>query len=265
MAENSNSDPVRPPPLSGARRPGPFAPLRAFLVIRQIHFSAWLHRRPVLAVASAAVLVLAAGAGTWVAVFGMPDLPFGQPKTLSQAREAARAKPSDASVQRDLGHKLWDARKHRPALAAYGRALALDRSAADDRMIANLVAAFGTAEQREAESLISKYDLTAADKPLQPLVHSKRYGVRWAAVHTLDRLRKGSKANWETAYILDLDSSECNVRRQAVDKLGIIGTKRAVAALHAAKAEDAKTGGWFRPRCLGDRLDTAEQKILARR
>jgi len=265
MSTIPTSDPGRPPPLPAAKKPGPLAALRAFLVIRQIRFSAWVHGRPVLAVTTGLALLLAAGAGTWVALSGMPDLPFGQPKTLSEAREAARAKPSDASVQRDLGHKLWDARKHKAALAAYGRALALDRGAADDRTISNLVAAFGTSEQREAEGLIWKYDLTAAEKPLQPLVHSNRYGVRWGAVHTLDRLRRGNKANWETAYILDLDSSECNVRRQAVDKLGIIGTKRAIAALRAARAEDAKTGGWFRSRCLGDRLDTAEQKILARR
>ena len=44
-----------------------------------------------------------------------------------------------------------------------------------------------------------------------------------------------------------------------------IGTRRAVAALREAKAEDEKTGGWFKQRCLGDRVGDAEQKILARR
>ncbi len=84
-------------------------------------------------------------------------------------------------------------------------------------------------------------------------------------MQTLDRLRKGTRANWETAYILDLDSPKCDVRRRAVDKLGDIGTQRAVKALRAARADDEKTGGWFSSRCLGARLETAENQILARR
>ena len=35
-----------------------------------------------------------------------------------------------------------------------------------------------------------------------------------------------------------------------------------MTALRAQRADDEKTGGWFTPRCLGDRLDDAEQKIL---
>ena len=89
--------------------------------------------------------------------------------------------------------------------------------------------------------------------------------MQWGAVRTLDRLDRGSKGYWETAYIADLDSPNCDVRRTAVDKLGAIGTRRAVAALREAKAEDERTGGWFKSRCLGDRPDDAEQKILARR
>ena len=252
-------------PPSGAPRPGLLARLKAFMVIRQIRISAWVHGSPVLAVTIVVALAAVGAAGGWVAANGLPDLPVFQPRTLSEAREAARAKPSDASVQRDLGHKLWDARRRRAALAAYGRALALDRAVADDRTVANLVACFGTSDQRTAEALIAKHQLVAAERPLQPLLRSKRHAVRWGAVHTLDRLGKGSKASWETAYLVDLESSDCDVRRQAVEKLGVIGSKRAVAALRAAKVQDEKTGGWFRSRCLGDRLDTAEQKILARR
>jgi HEAT repeat protein len=104
-----------------------------------------------------------------------------------------------------------------------------------------------------------------AQDGLETLTRSRAYGVRWAAVRTLDRLGRGTKRNWETAYVLDLDSPRCEVRRTAVEKLGAIGTRRTVSALREARAEDEKTGGWFRSRCLGDRLDDAEQKILARR
>jgi HEAT repeat protein len=124
---------------------------------------------------------------------------------------------------------------------------------------------FGGRDQRDAEALIWKNKLVAAEEGLQALTRSKVHRVRWGAVRTLDRLDKGSKAYWETAYILDLDSPECGVRRTAVEKLGAIGSRRAVAALREAKADDEKTGGFFRPRCLGDRLDDAEQRILARR
>ncbi len=265
MSDTPKSGPVRPPPLPAAKRPGLLARLKAFLVIRQIRVSAWAHRRPAVAIASAILVVAAAGGAAWVAVEGVPDLPFLQPATLGEARQAARERPNDASVQRDLGHKLWDARRRHKAMAAYARALALDRSVADDRMISNLVAAFGTSEQREAEALLWQNERVAAAKPLEPLVHSKRHAVRWGAVHTLDRLHKGTRANWETAYILDLDARECELRRQAVDTLGALGPKRALAALRAATQDDETPGGWFRPRCLGDRLDSAEQRILARR
>ena len=150
-------------------------------------------------------------------------------------------------------------------MKAYARALAADAAAADDAMVTHLVAAFGGRDQPEAEALIWKHQLVSAEEGLKALTRSKRPTVRWGAVHTLDRLGKGTKGYWETAYILDLDSPSCDVRRAAVDKLGAIGTRRAAAALREAKADDEKTGGWFHSRCLGERVGDAEQKILARR
>lgn len=277
MLENAKLDPQRPPPLPKPARGARGRALdraRAFLEIRRMRLAErarrlWqrARRRPAVAGLVAAGIVIVAALGAAVALDVLPDVdlnPFA-PQSVAEARADARARPDDAAAQRNLGHALWAAKKRRAAVRAYGRALEVDASVADDQLVAHLLASFGGRDQREAEALIWKNKLVAAEEGLQALTRSKVHRVRWGAVRTLDRLEKGSKAYWETAYLLDLDSPECNVRRTAVEKLGAIGTRRAVAALRDAKADDERTGGWFRPRCLGDRLDDAEQRILARR
>jgi hypothetical protein len=275
MLENPKVDPQRPPPLPKSIRPRGRAldRARAFLEIRRIRLvegarRLWqrTRRRPAIAGLVAAGVVLVSGLGAAVALHGLPDMDLDvAPKSVADARADARARPNDAAAQRELGHRLWAAKKHHSAVRAYGRALSLDASVADSALVAHLVASFGGRDQREAEALIWKNKLVAAEDALKRLVTSKVHGVRWGAVRTLDRLGKGSKGYWETAYIADLDSPTCEVRQAAVEKLGTIGTRRAVTALRAEKAEDEKTGGWFKSRCLGDRLDDAEQQILARR
>ncbi len=272
MADHQN-DPKRPPPLASqivTRRPGVMARVKAFLAIRRLHLrDTWrrlvqvTRRRPVLATGAVAGLVVVAGLAAAVAL----DLDLGvfASKSVAEARASARAHPDSAVAQRDLGHTLWAAKKRHGALAAYAKALRVDPGVADDAMVAHLLAAFGTRDQAEAEALITRHKLTAADEGLQKLTRSKQRRARWGAVHTLDRIEKGKKTYWETAYILDLDSPDCEVRRVAVDRLGQIGTRRAIAALHEVKKEDEQSGGWFRSRCLGDRVGDAEQKIVARR
>jgi hypothetical protein len=272
--DTSKTDLGRPPPLPSAPartpalpKPGPFARLRAFLAIRRMRSSGWLRRRPVLAAVLGALVVLAAAGGAYVAKEGLPELDVEilAPRSVSDARAAVREHPADPGAHRALGHALWARSKRHAAVLSYGRALGLDASAADEELVTNLVASFGGKDQDLAETLIWKNKLVGAQSGLEALVKSPRRKVRWGAVHTLDKLEKGTRANWETAYILDLDSPDCDVRRNAVEKLGAIGTKRAVTALRAERDDDEKTGGWFRSRCLGDRLDDAEQKILARR
>lgn len=275
MPDNQKTGPQRPPPLpktSNAPRPGVLARVKAFLEIRRLRardaarrLGGWTRRRPVAASLIVATVVVAAAGGGALAVLGMPDLPFFPAETMADATENARAHPSDAAAQRDLGHALWASRRRHAAIATYGRALSLDAGVADDRLVANLVGSFGGRDQREAEAFIWKHKLIGAQRGLETLIRSRRPGVRWAAVRTLDRLGRGTRANWEAAYIVNLDSPECETRRRAVDKLGEIGTPRAASALREARAEDEKTGGWFRSRCLGDRVDDAEKKVLARR
>ncbi|HEX9399593.1 MAG TPA: hypothetical protein VF912_05740 [Anaeromyxobacter sp.] len=280
MPEIQKTDAKRPPPLPSQAAPTPvpnrrpLAGPRAFLEIRRLRLAdsarrLWqrVRRRPVLVGVVVVVIAAVAAGGAAIAYDVVPEITLNAfaPATVSTARADARARPNDAAAQRALGHALWAAKRRHAAVQAYERALALDATVADGETIANLLASFGGRNQREAEALIWKNKLVAAEDGLRTLAKSKTHGVRWGAVHTLDRLEKGSKAYWETAYILDLDSSKCETRRTAVEKLGTIGTRRAVAALREAKADDEKTGGWFRSRCLGERVDDAEQKILARR
>jgi len=283
VAEISKTDAKRPPPLPPPRAAAqgpvpaarPLARARAFLEIGRIRLAdaarrLWrpVRRHPVLASLVAGAIVAVGAGGAAIAFDVVPDVVAVNafaPATVKTARADVRARPNDALAQRTLAHALWAAKKRHAAVRAYDRALGIDAGVADAETAANLVASFGSRDQREAEALIWKHKLVGAEDGLRTLVKSRAHGVRWGAVHTLDRLGKGTKGYWETAYILDLDSSQCETRRAAVEKLGAIGTRRAVAALRDAKTDDEKTGGWFRSRCLGERVDDAEQKILARR
>lgn len=221
-------------------------------------------RRPALA-AVLALLVVGGGAlGVALAAGWRPHLASGG-KSLVALKAEAKGNPKDAQAQRDLGHAQFKAGRHVAAVAAYQRALKLDPGVADATLASNLVACFGKAEQKTAEQLIGHYKIVAAEPGLEKLAHSKRQVVRWGAVRTLEAIGKASRADYAAAYVQDLDSQDCDVRRRAVEKLGQIGDKSALAALHRANRADEKTGGVFSSKCLGDRPEKAEKAILARR
>lgn len=222
-------------------------------------------KRPKVAIAIAAAVVVVAAGAAWLASEGLPDwAPFG-PKTVSELAAHARKHPSDAAAQRDLGHAQYAAGRRVRALASYARALALDRGSADDRMVENAVAAFGKPEQARAEALIARYRLTDAAKALEPLSKSRRHSVRWGAVRTLKRLGKDTRTVYENAYVADLSSQDCDVRRRAMERLAQVGDRSTLAAIRRAKAEDERTRSWFRGTCLGDREVATEKAIMARR
>jgi hypothetical protein len=246
--------------------------VKAFVEIRRLRAAEavrgaarWVRGHKVAAGIAGGALVVAVAGGLAVAFDAVPDLELFAPPTLAEARASARANAKDADAQRELGHALFAAKHRGAGVAAYRSALSIDAGSADDRMIGNLLSTFGTRDQDVAEGVIWRNKLVGARERLEALVSSRSRGVRWGAVQTLDRLKVGARSNWETAYILDLEASSCDVKRRAVEKLGEIGTKRAVKALRAAKAADAKTDGWFSSPCLGDRLDDAERQIVARR
>ncbi|HUL58038.1 MAG TPA: hypothetical protein VLU43_02110 [Anaeromyxobacteraceae bacterium] len=249
---------VKAPPLARVR--GGIARVIRSAVRRPVD---WARRHPVLGAATGLAVLAAIAAGVAIAV--VPRAAMFPPPTLADLRERARAHPSDAAAQRALGHAQWDAGQRRAAIASYARALGLDAGGADRRTIDDLVSAFGTAEQAEAAALLVKFKLAGAAPGLERHARSTTYATRWAALWTLEKLGKATRASYVAAYTLDLSSAECDIRRRAVDRLGALADRRSLSALARARAEDQKTGGWFRSRCLGERLDQAEQKILARR
>jgi tetratricopeptide (TPR) repeat protein len=255
--------PVTPPP----RRGGALDHLKAFLVIRWLRLADAARRAGALARRRPAAVALAAGAALLLAAAGVAGIAALRqgPKTVAEAREAALARPRDGAAQRGLGHALFREGRRHDAIASYGKALALDPSVADREMAANLVASFGGKDQRAAEELIWRNRIVGAQGALESLVGAGSYGVRWGAVRTLDRLERGTLANWESAYMADLEAADCRIRRNAVEKLAEIGTDRSVAALRAASAREKAPGVPSRRRCLGDRPAEAERKILAGR
>jgi eukaryotic-like serine/threonine-protein kinase len=224
-------------------------------------------RRPWLA-ALVVLGVVAAGAGIAVAVGGLPEWAEGlrpAPKDLKALVRQARQHPKDARLQAELG-RAWFKRGNRSAgVRAYGRALALDSGAGGRQLATDLASCYGHREQKSAEALIGRYRLVAAEPRLEELARSKHHSVRWGAVRTLEKLGRASKVEYVQAWILDLDAPECDVRRQAAAKLGEAGDRRALAKLRAVKKQEEEETPWYRSRCLGDRADQAEQRILARR
>lgn len=224
-----------------------------------------IRRRPKVAIAILAAVVAVGGVAAWLAVEGLPDWAPFSPKSLAEHAQHARKNPRDAGAQRELGHAEYAAGRHARALASYGRALALDAGSADGTLVDNVVACFGDKDLARAEALVSKHKLAAAAKGLEPLTKSSRHAVRWAAVHALRKLGKDSRTVYANAYIADLSSSDCDVRRRAMEKLAQVGDRSALSAIRRAKSQDEKTGGWLRGTCLGDRDAQTEKAILARR
>jgi hypothetical protein len=222
-------------------------------------------RRPAVAVGLIVAVLAVVGGGVAWAVAGPAALNPFRPEKLSDLRADAKENPKDASAQRELGHAQFQASQRGAALSSYDRALRLDRSVEDGTLDQNLVACFGTPLQDEAEAVIRRYKLAGTAHGLDPLVRSSRPSVRWGALKTLDALGKASRADWAAAYVLDLQSSDCDVRRRAVEKLAKIGDKGDLAAIRKANSADAKTGGLFHGTCLGDRPEKAEKAIIARK
>ena len=188
----------------------------------------------------------------------------GKP-TFAEAAERAEKNAKDADAQLALGHAAYQAKRRAVALAAYENALVLDRKIGDDTMYRNLGRCFGTKHQEAASSFITRFHLVDFADHADPLLKSDSPSVRSAALQTLSRLGKASRADYATVWIEDLQASDCAMRRAAVENLGKQGDPRALPAIRKARTKDRENPGWFGATCLGDLPDEAEKKILARR
>lgn len=221
--------------------------------------------RPWIAVAVAAA-VLAGGLGAAVALTQPGDSAFldairPQRADLRALARRARQQPRSAAAWKGYGQALFAAGQRRGGVRAYGRALALDAGSADGAMADDLLSCFGRREQRRAEALLVRYRMARAAGGLQKLARDARRPVRWGAVRTLERLGRADREDYLQAWVLDLDSPDCGVRRHAAARLGEAGDRAALDKLRAAKRKEDQRGS----ACLGDRAEKAEKRILARR
>ena len=221
-----------------------------------------VRRRPI----KAALVLLGAGAAVAGVVYAWRWLPgyLHRPAGISELKQATKQDPNSSERFRSLGHAQFTAGKRASALRSYERALALDETAADETMLGNLAVAYGMNERAAADRLIARHHLLGMLPRLEQLASSRSREVRWAALGTLEKLGRATKADYMHAYVADLDASACEVRQHAVEKLGDIADHRVDSVLLAVKKHEDDTTPWYRSRCLGDRIDTAEKKIAAR-
>lgn len=220
-----------------------------------------------------ALMLLVAAWVTWHHPPVLPDLKvidqveakLGVAPTLNELKLAAAKEPKNANAQLELAHAYFDANQRAAALVHYDAALKLDPKLASDRVVKNLVSCAGTGEQNAAFALISKHKLSGAEPALHTLHADRSYPVRAGAVATLDRLGKANHDDWERMWIADLSEKSCDVRKNAVEKLGQFGDRAAVSAIKWAKKKDDAETRWWQFSCLGGKADDAQKQILARR
>ena len=191
-------------------------------------------------------------------------------------RMFARSTPTVAELQKDatagnapdtwraLGHAEFAKGHAVAALKAYDRALSLDRTAIDEQMRTNLLAAYYGKAQPVAQELVVRYKLVELTPRLERLTDDGNAKVRWGAMSTLEKMGKTSKYDYRRALTADLQSPQCEVRRKATERLGELGDQHAIPSLRLAKKKDHDATPWYKASCLGSRPDKAEKQILAK-
>jgi HEAT repeat protein len=187
----------------------------------------------------------------------------GSPPTVAELQKDATTTNS-AEQWRALGHAEFAKAHVLAALKAYDRALSLDRTAADEPMRTNLVAAYYGKAQPAAHELVVRHKLVDLTPRLERLTDDGDSRVRWGAMSTLEKLGKTSKYDYRRALTADLDSAQCEVRRKAIERLGELGDQHAIPSLRLAKKKDHDATPWYKATCLGSRPDKAEKQILTK-
>jgi len=186
------------------------------------------------------------------------------PPTVAEMRKDANTSSSPATWL-ELGHAEFAAGRPTAALKAYDKAVSLDRSIVDEKLLANLGTYYYNPKlQPAAADFVIRHKLVDAAGRLERMTDHDDYAVRWAALETLEKLGKASKFTYRRALVADLEEAQCDVRRKATDKLGELGDPRAIENLRQAKKKDRESTPWYKATCLGSRPDKAEKLILAK-
>lgn len=187
----------------------------------------------------------------------------GAPATVAELQKDATTGNSPEQW-RALGHAEFAKGHAVAALKAYDRALSIDRTAIDDEMRTDIVAAYYGKAQPAAQELVLRYKLVDLTPRLERLTDDADYRVRWGAMSTLEKLGKTSKYDYRRALTADLESPQCELRRKAAERLGELGDQHAIPSLRMAKKKDHDATPWYKATCLGSRPDKAEKQILAK-
>ena len=213
-----------------------------------------------LAVIVAGVVVARRGLPHWAPFDALRQMHFTP--TLADLQKAVQQHPQDAKAHARLAHAYFDKGMHVQGAAEDERALHLDPRLASDQIASEMVSCFGTPAQASAANAISSYHMVQAADGLEKLTSSRQYGIRTAALGTLQKLGKATHADYYRVWTADLDNPDCEVRRHAVAKLGELGDKRALQPIQEARAKDDKATPWYGFRCIGGRSDDAAKQIL---
>jgi len=187
----------------------------------------------------------------------------GSPPSVAELQKDATT--SNSPVEwRTLGHAEFAKGHVAAALKAYDRALSLDQTAVDEQMRSNVLAAYYGKAQPAAQDFVVRHKWVDVTPRLERLTDDGDYKVRWGAMATLEKLGKTSKYDYRRALTADLESSQCEIRRQATERLGELGDQHAIPSLRMAKQKDHASTPWYKASCLGSRPDKAEKQILAK-
>jgi tetratricopeptide (TPR) repeat protein len=183
--------------------------------------------------------------------------------TLTDLQRDVRQNPKSASAHAALAQAYFDKGLRQAGLSELDRALNLDPQVTNDRLVADLVGCFGTLEQIPAANAIATFHLIGAQEGLERLTLHKQYGVRAAALTTLQKLGRVSHTDYLHVWTMDLEGTSCDVKRHAVAKLGELGDRRALQPIKEARQKDDEATPWYRFKCIGGLADDAEKHILA--
>lgn len=181
----------------------------------------------------------------------------GKPKEAAAYLQARGGKvDKEPYAQLVLGHAHATAQRNAQALQAYARAIALEPSLRDDKLLrTNLDLMLRKRDPRVVDSavrllstLYRSGDRDAGRQLVELASSDENLVTRQRAMAMASEVGLGERVNWLEAYSLDLKQGRtCAERRDAVANLRALGDRAAVPALKAAQ-QRARTEGLLKRR-----------------
>lgn len=176
----------------------------------------------------------------------------GKPKEAAAYLQARGGKvQKEPYAQLVLGHAHATAQRNTQALQAYQRAIKLEPSLRDDKLLrTNLDLMFRKSDPRVVEaslrllgSLYESGDRKAGEQLVKLASFDSNLVTRQRAMSVASDVGLGERVNWLEAYSLDLKQGRtCADRRDAVANLRALGNKDAIPALVAAQQRSRTEG-----------------------